>query len=80
LIDAFYERVEDDPLLSPFFPRVSVAHREHVAAWWIEVFGGPAEYTAQHGGYKAMLSQSLRPRHHRRAAAAVRDPDQSGSR
>jgi hemoglobin len=60
LINAFYDRVEQDPLLSPFFPGgVSVAHREHVTAWWVEVFGGPSEYTEQHGGYEAMLS------HHR---------------
>jgi hemoglobin len=60
LINAFYDRVEADPLLSPFFPGgVTVAHRAHVIAWWIEVFGGPADYTAQHGGYEAMLA------HHR---------------
>jgi hemoglobin len=41
LIDAFYDRVERDELLSPFFPGgVHAAHREHVAAWWSEVFGG----------------------------------------
>ena len=46
LIDAFYDRVEHDDLLSPFFPGgVSEDHREHVTLWWIEVFGGPAEYT-----------------------------------
>jgi hemoglobin len=60
LIDAFYDRVEGDALLSPFFPGgVSVAHREHVAVWWAEVFGGPPDYTERHGGYEAMLS------HHR---------------
>jgi truncated hemoglobin YjbI len=31
LIDSFYDRVERDDLLSPFFPGgVSAAHREHV--------------------------------------------------
>jgi len=60
LINAFYDRVEQDPLLSPFFPGgVGIAHREHVTVWWVEVFGGPSDYTAQHGGYEAMLS------HHR---------------
>lgn len=60
MIDAFYDRVERDDLLSPFFPGgVSRAHRDHVAAWWIEVFGGPARYTAEHGGYESMLA------HHR---------------
>lgn len=61
MIDAFYDRVETDELLSPFFPGgVSEAHRGHVAAWWVEVFGGPAEYSANHGGYEAMLE------HHRK--------------
>jgi hemoglobin len=60
LIDAFYDRVERDELLSPFFPGgVTRAHREHVAAWWVEVFGGAPEYTDRHGGYPSMLA------HHR---------------
>jgi hemoglobin len=51
LIDAFYDRVERDDLLSPFFPGgVHEAHRAHVTAWWVEVFGGPASYTQEHGG------------------------------
>jgi hemoglobin len=57
MINAFYDRVEQDDLLSPFFPGgVTVSHREHVIDWWAEVFGGPAVYTDQHGGYQAMLS------------------------
>jgi hemoglobin len=60
LINAFYDRVEHDALLSPFFPGgVSQAHREHVTTWWAEVLGGPAEYTRVLGGYEAMLA------HHR---------------
>ncbi len=60
MIDAFYDRVEHDDLLSPFFPGgVSEEHRAHVAAWWVEVFGGPARYTDEHGGYESMLA------HHR---------------
>jgi hemoglobin len=60
LINAFYDHVEEDPLLSPFFlGGVSVSHRAHVAAWWVEVFGGPSKYSEEHGGYEAMLS------HHR---------------
>jgi hemoglobin len=60
LMDAFYDRVEGDDLLSPFFPGgVSEEHRAHVTAWWCEVFGGPAGYTEQLGGYEAMLA------HHR---------------
>jgi hemoglobin len=60
LIDRFYDRVERDELLSPFFPGgVSEQHREHVTTWWSEVFGGPADYTDRLGGYPAMLA------HHR---------------
>ena len=60
LIDAFYDRVERDDLLSPFFPGgVTAAHRRHVALWWTEVFGGPSDYTDRLGGYDRMLA------HHR---------------
>lgn len=58
LIDAFYDRVENDELLSPFFPGgVSTEHRQHVIAWWSEVFGGPAAYTENLGGYERMLAK-----------------------
>jgi hemoglobin len=47
-------------LLSPFFPGgVLEVHRRHVAAWWSEVFGGPARYTEEFGGYERMLSKHL---------------------
>lgn len=60
LIDAFYDRVERDDLLSPLFPGgVHEVHRAHVTAWWVEVFGGPADYTGEHGGYPAMLHHHL---------------------
>lgn len=60
LVNAFYDRVETDDLLSPFFPGgVSEDHRRHVTAWWTEVFGGPSEYTDALGGYARMLA------HHR---------------
>ena len=60
LIDAFYDRVERDDLLSPLFPGgVPEEHRAHVTTWWIEVFGGPPGYTEELGGYSRMLA------HHR---------------
>jgi hemoglobin len=60
LMDAFYDQVERDDLLSAFFPGgVSEKHRANVALWWAEVFGGPPDYTEQLGGYPAMLA------HHR---------------
>ncbi|MEJ7583985.1 MAG: group II truncated hemoglobin [Acidimicrobiales bacterium] len=58
LIDRFYDRVEHDDLLSVLFPGgVSREHREHVTAWWREVFGGPARYSQELGGYSAMVSK-----------------------
>jgi hemoglobin len=58
LIDAFYDRVEGDELISPLFPGgVSRKHRDHVILWWSEVFGGPADYTEQLGGYHRMVSK-----------------------
>jgi hemoglobin len=60
MINAFYDRVEADELLSPFFPGgVHEDHRRHVAMWWAEVFGGPAAYTEELGGYGRMLHKHL---------------------
>jgi hemoglobin len=60
LMDAFYDRVEADDLLSHYFPGgVSEQHRSNVTAWWCEVFGGPNRYTTELGGYPTMLA------HHR---------------
>jgi hemoglobin len=60
MIDAFYDRVEADDLIGPLFPGgVSAEHRAHVTTWWVEVFGGPAAYTRDLGGYRRMLD------HHR---------------
>ena len=65
LMDCFYDRVERDELLSPYFPGgVSEEHRAHVTAWWSEVLGGPARYTEDLGGYEEMLA------HHRGLAIA----------
>ena len=60
LMDAFYDRVEHDELLSGLFPGgVSEEHRANVTVWWAEVLGGPSDYTEQLGGYRRMLE------HHR---------------
>ena len=60
MIDAFYDRVEGDDLLAPFFPGgVTTAHREHVADWWAEVFGGPSVYTDRRGGYETMVAHHV---------------------
>lgn len=59
-LDVFYDLVEADPDLAPVFGGlVSEAHRDHVTTWWVEVMGGPATYTAEHGGYEHMLAKHV---------------------
>jgi hemoglobin len=58
MLNAFYDRVEEDDLISPLFPGgVSEEHRRNVATWWCEVFGGPPRYTEEHGGYEHMIAK-----------------------
>ena len=54
----FYDTVLADDLLYPLFKDMDPQHPQHVATWIGEVFGGPADYTANHGGHPEML------RHH----------------
>jgi hemoglobin len=76
MINAFYDRVERDDLLSPYFPGgVSAAHRDHVTTWWSEVFGGPSDYTRNLGGYESMLAHhrglNITPEHRFRFASLM---------
>jgi len=57
LADAFYARVEQDPVLRPIFPKNLTRPREKQALFLAEHFGGPADYTRKHG------KQSLVCRH-----------------
>ncbi|MFI2287957.1 globin domain-containing protein [Streptomyces niveus] len=59
LFHRFYELVRADELLSPVFAGMTADHLHHVALWVGEVFGGPAEYTAHHGGYENMLAHHI---------------------
>ena len=84
LIDCFNDRVERDELLTGFFPGgVSEEHRDHVAAWWTEVFGGPDRYTRELGGYERMLAHHRNlditaDQRHRFAATMSRAADDAG--
>jgi hemoglobin len=49
LTEVFYDKVLEDPLLAPVFAHMSDKHREHVAIWLSEVFGGPKNYTDELG-------------------------------
>lgn len=56
LAAATHERCLQDPELNhPFSHGVNPAHLEHLAAYWAEVFGGPARYSASLGGHSGML-------------------------
>jgi hemoglobin len=59
LTEVFYDKVVADPVLAPVFAHMSDQHREHVALWLGEVFGGPSRYTDELGGYPAMLRHHL---------------------
>jgi hemoglobin len=59
LTEVFYRHVHEDELLAPVFAHVGDDHPHHVAVWLAEVFGGPAAYTEQHGGYPAMLTHHI---------------------
>jgi hemoglobin len=59
LTEAFYRRVRQDEILAPLFARMPPDHPAHVATWLAEVFGGPARYSEEHGGYPHMLSKHL---------------------
>ena len=59
LTTVFYAHVAQDPLLAPVFAGMDERHAQHVATWLAEVFGGPAEYTAAHGGHAHMASKHV---------------------
>ena len=59
LTEVFYRHVHEDELLAPVFAHVGGDHPHHVALWLAEVFGGPAAYTEEHGGYPAMLAHHV---------------------
>ena len=57
LAAATHERCLQDPELNhPFSQTSDPNHLEHLAAYWAEVFGGPARYSESLGGQSAMLT------------------------
>jgi hemoglobin len=59
LTTRFYEHVKEDPLLASVFAHMGAEHPAHVAAFLAEVLGGPATYSAEHGGHPHMVRQHL---------------------
>src|SRR5947209_5993105 len=59
LAEAFYARIERDPLLRPMYPRHLNCAIRHLGAFLAQFFGGPPEYNALRG------SPQLKMRHKR---------------
>ena len=49
LVDAFYDRVESDPLLRPLYPADVTNSRRHLALFLIQYYGGPTTYSDERG-------------------------------
>jgi hemoglobin len=49
LVDAFYARIEKDPLLRPIFPADLSEGKENQFLFLAQYWGGPARYEAQRG-------------------------------
>lgn len=49
LVDAFYDRVERDPVLRPLFPADLGPGKEHQYLFLVQYFGGPASYSERRG-------------------------------
>lgn len=49
MVDAFYPRVQQDPLLSPLFPENIMPVMEKQVLFLTQFFGGPMLYTEQNG-------------------------------
>ncbi len=47
--NAFYDRVQPDPLLGPMFPGSLHCAREHLALFLAQFFGGPQTYSEMRG-------------------------------
>lgn len=83
LTTVFYQRVRADPLLAPLFAAMPGDHPHHVALWLGEVFRGPADYSAELGGYPRMmrhhLDRQIRPEQRARWVALLADSaDEAG--
>lgn len=58
LVERFYQDVERDPVLRPLYPRDLRPGKANLAAFLVQYWGGPADYTFLRGHPR------LRMRHH----------------
>jgi hemoglobin len=59
LMESFYDKVLQDPLLEPVFKHMSPDHRLHVAHFVAEVFGGPKFYSTAEGSHFKMIQKHI---------------------
>ncbi|MES2809626.1 MAG: group II truncated hemoglobin [Bacteroidota bacterium] len=59
LFNQFYDKVLADDILEPVFKHMSPQHREHVAHFVAEVFGGPKLYSEADGSHFTMVQKHL---------------------
>ncbi|MEU4193700.1 group II truncated hemoglobin [Kribbella sp. NPDC026611] len=55
-VDIFYSSVLADPMLKPLFGAGRPEHVDHLTAFMGEVFGGPARYTEELGGFDHIVA------------------------
>ncbi|WP_328521658.1 group II truncated hemoglobin [Kribbella sp. NBC_00359] len=55
-VDIFYTSVLADPVLKPLFGDGRPEHVDHLTAFMAEVFGGPARYTDELGGFDHIVA------------------------
>lgn len=58
-MEVFYDQATADPLLNPLFAGMPEAHRRNVALWFVEVFGGPHQYSTEGGSHAQMIKKHL---------------------
>ena len=68
LVDAFYDRVEDDPVLRPMYPEDLAPGKEHLALFLAQYFGATDLYSSLRG----------HPRLRMRHAPFLIDPEAAG--
>src|SRR5688572_5230788 len=49
LVDRFYDAVEEDPVLRPLYPDDLTGPRAHLAAFLVQYWGGPGDYSLERG-------------------------------
>jgi hemoglobin len=55
LVNRFYGRALEEPLLRPLFLSMPREHVHNVALWLAEVFGGPPAYSEERGGHPTVI-------------------------